>query len=62
MRLTWRDAVTTLLMVFIGIVFYLWAIGTDLAVIGQIEGALVVMGAAGLLMSMMRKPASPWAT
>lgn len=50
MRLTWRDAVTTLLVVFIGIVFYLWATGTDLVVISQIEGALVVIGLAGLLM------------
>ena len=50
MRLSWRDAVTTLLIVFIGIVFYLWATGTDLVVISQIEGTLVVIGLAGLAM------------
>jgi hypothetical protein len=50
MHLTWRDAVTTLLVVFIGIVFYLWATGTDLVVISSIEGALLVIGLAGLLM------------
>jgi hypothetical protein len=50
MRLTWRDAVTTLLVVFIGIVFYLWATGTELVVIGSVEGALLVIGLAGLLM------------
>jgi hypothetical protein len=50
MKLTWREGVTTLLVVFIGIVFYLWATGTDLAVISEIEGALVVIGLAGLAM------------
>ena len=50
MHLTWRDAVTTLLVVFIGIVFYLWATGADLVVISSIEGTLMVIGVAGLLM------------
>jgi hypothetical protein len=50
MRLTWRDGVTTLLVVFIGLVFYLWATGTDLAVISEIQGALAVIGLAGLVM------------
>jgi hypothetical protein len=36
--------------VFIGLVFYLWASGTDLAVISEIEGALAVIGLAGLVM------------
>jgi hypothetical protein len=50
MRLTWRDGITTLLVVFIGLVFYLWATGTDLAVISEIEGALAVIAIAGLAM------------
>ena len=50
MHLTWRDAVTTLLVVFIGVVFYAWATGTDLVVINEIQGTLVVIAIAGLLM------------
>jgi hypothetical protein len=36
--------------VFIGLVFYLWATGTELAVISEIQGALAVIGLAGLVM------------
>jgi hypothetical protein len=50
MHLTWRDAVTTLLVVFIGVVFYLWATGTDLVVLNETQGVLAVIGIAGLLM------------
>ena len=50
MRLSWRDAVTTLLIVFIGIVFYLWATGTDLVIISETQGTLFVIGLAGLAM------------
>ena len=35
---------------FIGLVFYLWATGTELAVISEIEGALAIIGLAGLVM------------
>ena len=47
-RLTWRDAVTTGLLVIVGLVTYLYTVGTDLAVINETRGALVVLGAAGL--------------
>lgn len=50
MHLTWRDAVTTLLVLFIGVVFYGWATGFDFALINEIQGVLVVIGLAGLLM------------
>lgn len=48
MRLTWRDGITTLLLVAVGLVYYGFATGTDLAVINDTRGALLVIGAAGL--------------
>ncbi len=47
-RLTWRDAVTTGLLVVVGLVAYAYAVGTDLAFISETRGALVVLGVAGL--------------
>jgi len=47
-RLTWRDAVTTALLVLVGLVAYAYTVGTDLAIINETRGALVVLGAAGL--------------
>jgi hypothetical protein len=47
-RLTWRDAVTTVLVVGVGLVAYAYAIGTDLPFISETRGALVVLGVAGL--------------
>jgi hypothetical protein len=50
MHLTWRDLVTTALVVFIGVVFYGWATEVDFALINEIQGTLMVIGLAGLLM------------
>lgn len=50
MHLTWRDLVTTGLVVFIGVVFYGWATEVNFALINEIQGTLVVIGLAGLLM------------
>lgn len=47
-RLTWRDAVTTGLLVVVGLVAYAYAVGADLAFISETRGALVVLGVAGL--------------
>ena len=48
MRLTWRDAITTLLVIAVVVVYYAYVNGTDLPIIDDVRGALLVMGAAGL--------------
>lgn len=48
MRLTWRDGVTTLLLAVVGLVYYGFVTGTDLAVLNETRGALLIIGAAGL--------------
>jgi hypothetical protein len=50
MRLTWRDGLTTLLLVVVGLTYYAYSIGTDIAIISDTRGALVVLGATGLAM------------
>lgn len=47
MRLTWRDAATTLLLVFVGVVFYLYATGADIVIVNDTRGALLLIGAGG---------------
>jgi hypothetical protein len=48
MPLTRKDAVTTLLLVGAVLVFYAYLSGTDLAIINDTRGALLVIGALGL--------------
>ena len=48
MRLTWREGITTLLVIVVGLVYYAYATGMDIAVINETRGALLVMGIAGL--------------
>jgi hypothetical protein len=48
MRLTWRDGVTTLLLVAVGLVYYSFVTGSELAVINDTRGALLVIGATAL--------------
>ena len=48
MRLTWRDGVTTLLVIVVGLVYWAYATGTDLVIIGDTRGALALIGIAGL--------------
>ena len=48
MRLTWRDGLTTLLLVAVGLVYYAYSIGADIAVINETRGALVILGVTGL--------------
>lgn len=48
MRLTWRDAITTLLVIAVVVSYYAYVNGTDLPIINDVRGALLVMGAAGL--------------
>jgi hypothetical protein len=50
MRLTWRDGLTTLLLVVVGSTYYAYSIGTEIAIINDTRGALVVLGATGLAM------------
>jgi hypothetical protein len=48
MPLTRRDAATTLLLTAVVLVFYAYLSGTELAVIGDTRGAILVIGALGL--------------
>jgi hypothetical protein len=50
MRLTWRDAVTFGLLIIVGLVYYGYTVGVDLAVVSDTRGALVLIGASGLAM------------
>jgi cbb3-type cytochrome oxidase subunit 3 len=48
MRLTWKDGLTFLLLVAVGLVYYAYSTGADIAVINDTRGALVVLGVTGL--------------
>jgi hypothetical protein len=48
MRLTWREALTTLLLVVVGLVYYGYSTGAEIAVINETRGALAAIGLAGL--------------
>jgi hypothetical protein len=48
MPLTRKDAVTTLMLIGAVLVFYAYLSGTDLAIINDTRGALLVIGALGL--------------
>jgi hypothetical protein len=48
MPLTRKDAVTTGLLVAVALVFYAYLSGTDLAIVNDTRGALLVIGGLGL--------------
>lgn len=48
MRLTWRDGVTTVGVILVGLIYWAYSTGTDVAVINDTRGALLAMGGVGL--------------
>ena len=48
MRLTWKDGLTGAFVLAIGLLYYAYSTGADVAIVNDTRGALVVIGAAGL--------------